>query len=488
MRCVPGTPTSEPWFVSDAPVDAAAMRACVSACACAGDHEGLTTSKQVCEARGQRLATAKELETAAKDGPHCMAPFRDLERLADLTGPWPGWKPQEPPHGPRSWYAEDPVYRTWYGRDLPHWQTSYKDHEHALALLKLIHDENPGLTELHELGRSHQNRPIMALRLTDPAVAEQDKVAVFLNGAHHGDELLTIDYAFDAIERILQRPEWLVAMDIWVVPVVNPDGVWHTAMVDHGGSTQDGGRKNGRIPTELCGDTKQRRGVDLNRNYPFKWMTAGASDDENSWKYAGPEAGSEPEVAAILALAEARRFVAAITWHTYGSTVLRPYTIPDTRNPEPDLARIVAELMKPGDFTIKSALYPVSGTYQDWHFHQHGTLAFIVEGDRHNPVPRADRLAAVEAVRPALDGLLGRILEGPRVYGFVLHDHPARVEVRIEGYRTYEGERWTARPDGRFDRLVVGEGPFTIVAEVDGRRVQTTVTLDELPVELDLRE
>ncbi len=486
LRCVEGSSTSKPWLVATAPIAMPDLQACAEACACAAGEDGLSMPEQFCAARGLRLATPEELGAIGTTEAHCAADAADAEALSALTGAWPGWRPETPPHSPLSWYAEDPVYRRYQGQELPNWRASVKDADHSAALLRRIHEEEPGLTELHELGRSHQNRPLLALRITDPTVPARDKPTVLLNGAHHGDELLTIDYAFDAIERILATPEWLRTLDIWVVPVVNPDGVWHTMFVDHGTRIRDGGRKNARIGTTMCGEQRQR-GVDLNRNYPYKWMEAGSSDDEYSWKYGGPGPASEPEVQTMMDLADAQRFVASITWHTFGSSILRPYTIPDTRNPEPDVAREVAELMRPPTFTVKTAMYAVSGTDQDWLYHEHGTLAFLLEGDDHNPVPSTDRLASVDSARPALDGLLNRVVDGPRVYGFVEHESPEKVEIRIEGYQTFEGERWTARPDGRFDRLVIGDGPFTVVAEApDGGRAQATVRLDELPVLLVL--
>ncbi len=58
------------------------------------------------------------------------------------------------------------------------------------------------------------------------------------------------------------RITWLVDhREIWMIPMLNPDGV-----------TMDQ-RKNGReeVPRSVPGSTMPTDGVDINRNYPFKW-------------------------------------------------------------------------------------------------------------------------------------------------------------------------------------------------------------------------
>ncbi|KAI2490339.1 metallocarboxypeptidase [Fragilaria crotonensis] len=58
-------------------------------------------------------------------------------------------------------------------------------------------------------------------------------------------------------------------------------------------------RKNLNPGSGKCGKTSQ--GVDLNRNFPFRWgLSSGSSSDECSNTYRGPAASSEPEVKAII--------------------------------------------------------------------------------------------------------------------------------------------------------------------------------------------
>jgi len=413
---------------------------------------------------------------------------------------------------PDSWYAADPIYRDWRSswgvgegkKTLAIGQVhqTYKDPDMVAHLLQAYHEAFPEITRLETIGKTHHGRSILALEITDPSVPDRDKPAVFLNGAHHGHELLSVEYAMDAIDQLLQGHKagdpsamrWIRGLKIWVVPIVNPDGLWLTMNIHHGAGRETlGGRKNGRdIPRTQCDDITRRRGVDLNRNYPYAFDSEGHSKKPDRWNYRGPAGGSEPETQAVMALADKERFVAAITFHTKGSMVITPYTVGGHRNPQPDVAWAVAEKIAPVGFSVKQSMYPVSGTDQDWLYHSFGTLSYILEGDQHNPVSAAARMASVKRVRPSFgrlfDAVLGR--GTPRIYGHVRDaaGSPVEAEIRLEGHTLHHGERWTSRPsDGRFDRLLpVGTERVVITAlGVGGTQAQAEVsTAAALPLEL----
>jgi protein MpaA len=85
------------------------------------------------------------------------------------------------------------------------------------------------------LGRSWQGRPITAVEVGNPS-----GTPVLVVGCVHGNETAGIAVA-DALERLSPRD-----LDLWVVPDLNPDGV--------------------------AADTRRNaHGVDLNRNFPWRW-------------------------------------------------------------------------------------------------------------------------------------------------------------------------------------------------------------------------
>ena len=393
-----------------------------------------------------------------------------------------------------AWIECDPVFAEQYGRPPSRTASgyviddTYKDAARVETLLRGYADLHPDITRLIEIGTSHQGRPILALRVTDQPSADEDEPAVLLDGAHHGDELLAVDYALDALQRVLeQRDEprverWIRELDLWFVPLVNPDGN-QTALFRS--CKLNSGRKNGR-DTNGDGRFALDEGVDLNRNYPFYWGMPGdvaSQPDPAHHHYRGPRAASEPEVIALIDLARRYHFVGAISWHTNASKILSPYTIRGLQNIEPDTPWLVAEEMRAAmgpvgrrKFSVAKDLYPVDGVDQDWHFNAHGTLAYIVEGSHHNPQSLKVRRRSVEMVRPIFGALLDRILGGPAVHGTVVDGEGSAVEaaVSVQEIRTFLDERWTSRlMDGRFEYTLPRPGTYTVVIAADGFVSQT---------------
>src|SRR6185369_11192115 len=133
----------------------------------------------------------------------------------------------------------------------------------------------PAVVETKVIGRSVNGRAIVAYRVGDP---ESPNKAVAMS-TMHGNEPHT--------RRILAsirdgRP--VTGVDLWLLPVVNPDGLArHT-------------RKNAH-------------GVDLNRNYPYHWR-----DLDGSYE-SGPGPASEPETRALMAFFDEVRPRRVVSFH-----------------------------------------------------------------------------------------------------------------------------------------------------------------------------
>ena len=108
------------------------------------------------------------------------------------------------------------------------------------------------------LGQSARGRSISAFELGDPTSATKMLVV----GCIHGNEGAGI-----AVARSLITAPPPSAIDLWVIPDLNPDGLAR------------GTRQNGR-------------GVDLNRNFPYRWRPLG---HPGSLHYSGTRPLSEPE-------------------------------------------------------------------------------------------------------------------------------------------------------------------------------------------------
>lgn len=359
----------------------------------------------------------------------------------------------------------------------------YHDNFMVEDLLRAFARRYPTIATLHKIGETWQGLDICALKISDNPNDEEDEPAFLFVAAHHASELLSTEFVLDIIEYLTvnydtdDRVRKLVdSYEIWCVPLVNPDGCFRFFHVT------GTGRKNGR-DTNGNGEIDTTDGVDLNRNYPYRWHTLGErsskSNPEHYW-YRGPRPASEPETRAMMRLAEEQRFVMLISYHTSATKLLVPYTIDGVRNPEPSVAWMVGEQIaalsdscrKDRSYKAVRNLYSVDGTDQDWYYWKYGTLAYILEGPRHNPPYERDRDRMAEGARPGWMYMLERLAQGPTLSGNVVDAEtgaPLEAIITLDEIKTFEGEIHTSHPaTGRFDRILPAQGTYHINFRKDG--------------------
>jgi protein MpaA len=136
------------------------------------------------------------------------------------------------------------------------------------------------------IGHSAQGREIVVTR-NGPEDAPRNVLVV---GDVHGNEP-----AGEAIVARLRRTTPPGGVAFWLIRTANPDG-------------------------RAAGTRQNARGVDLNRNFPYRW-----APDARGTYYPGPKAGSEPETEAIMRLIRRIRPTLAIYYHQHlGMTVRAP--------------------------------------------------------------------------------------------------------------------------------------------------------------------
>jgi carboxypeptidase T len=253
------------------------------------------------------------------------------------------------------------------------------------ADLRRLADENPEIVELHEIGRSVENRPLWALRISERR-GTGPKVAVL--GCHHAREWVSVEVPYRLAEHLVENASadpvrsWLERGEVWVAPMVNPDGHEHTR-------TQDRlWRKNRRRNPDGS------IGVDPNRNYGYMWGVLNVSTSSHvpsDETYVGPRAFSEPETRAVRDLVARERFGGVLTYHSYSQLILYPwgYTSRPVED-ERDLAlmrgltgemqRLIAEVHE-RTYTAQqsSQLYPTAGDTADWVYGEYDVPSFTVE-------------------------------------------------------------------------------------------------------------
>jgi murein tripeptide amidase MpaA len=109
------------------------------------------------------------------------------------------------------------------------------------------------------------------------------------------------------------------------------------------------------------GIQRNKEGLDLNRNFPASWRA------EHEQPGAGPYPTSEPEARALVAFIAAHNNICgAVTFHTYGGLLLRPYgTQSDEALPAEDLWTYQALGKKGTEITG----YPNISVFHDFRYH-----------------------------------------------------------------------------------------------------------------------
>ena len=273
--------------------------------------------------------------------------------------------------------------------DFPDKDSSFHNYEEMVAAIKTMAVNNSDVAEVIEIGQSVQGRPIVGLRISTNLPTANQKPGIFFVGGHHAREHLSVETPLRLTQNLLRdyragvpRIVGLVeSREITVVPGLNPDGLEY----DIEGGSYKSWRKNRRL------NTNKTYGVDLNRNYGFKWGTGGSSKDPRSDTYMGPAPFSEPETSAVrYYLENNRQITTVLSFHTFSELILYPW---GHKNESVDNLRDrqVYEVMSRtmarwNNYTPQrsSDLYIASGDMTDWTYGALGIFSFTFELDPKN--------------------------------------------------------------------------------------------------------
>jgi hypothetical protein len=154
--------------------------------------------------------------------------------------------------------------------------------------------------------------------------------------------------------------------ELFFVPCVNPDGyVYNQSIAASGGGMWRKNRKK---------NSSSSYGVDLNRNYGFKWGydNVGSSPTTTSDTYRGLSAFSEPETKAVRDFIIANPFKLILSYHAYGNYLINPYSYSTAAvNPDSMLFRLrgiqlnESGVLKAGT-AVQTVNYSTNGDAVDW--------------------------------------------------------------------------------------------------------------------------
>jgi hypothetical protein len=249
----------------------------------------------------------------------------------------------------------------------------------------------PHIAQLKSIGNSLQQRPILAMRLTNEQGGGKPQV-LFL-ATHHAREWVATEMAMRLIKYLTANygsdgrvTELLDTVEVWVVPVANPDGYQFTF------TTERLWRKNLR-DNDGDGQITIADGVDLNRNFDSHW----GYDNEGStflWSaddYRGTAPHSEPETQAVVDFVQSHDFKFILSYHTYGDWILYPWgwqwQTPSLDDPiyvaqsgtDEDPAIWDSLLGHGYDPGVGADLYTTNGDFNDWSYGELGIPSYTVE-------------------------------------------------------------------------------------------------------------
>uniref|UniRef100_A0A673T749 Carboxypeptidase A1 n=1 Tax=Suricata suricatta TaxID=37032 RepID=A0A673T749_SURSU len=242
----------------------------------------------------------------------------------------------------------------------------------------------PDLASRVKIGHSFENRSMYVLKFS--TAEGRRRPAIWLNAGIHSREWISVataiwtarkiasDYGKDpAITSILEK------MDIFLLPVANPDGYVYT-------QTQNRlWRKTRSInPGSSC------IGTDPNRNWNASFAGEGASGNPCSEIYHGPHANSEVEVKSVVDfIQEHGNFKCFVDLHSYSQLLMYPYGYTVKKAPDADeldkVARRAAKALASLSGTTYqvgptcTTVYPASGSSIDWAYDNGIKYAFTFE-------------------------------------------------------------------------------------------------------------
>ncbi|HOZ51441.1 MAG TPA: M14 family zinc carboxypeptidase [Chitinophagaceae bacterium] len=226
------------------------------------------------------------------------------------------------------------------------------------------------------IGTTLQGRPIKLYKISDnPSLSEPQEQKVLFTALHHAREpqslALLVYYMWYVLENYNTSDSVIKHMiddrEMFFIPILNPDGYAYNELTDPtGGGMWRKNRQNN------AGGSK---GVDLNRNYGFKfaWDNSGSSPNGTSDTYRGASAFSEFETQAVRDLCIANDFKLIMNYHSYGDWIIYPWGYVNQVTPDDLTFNAIADRLTVDNGYVsgtcfQTLAYLTNGGSDDWHY------------------------------------------------------------------------------------------------------------------------
>ncbi|MFG3321931.1 M14 family zinc carboxypeptidase [Streptomyces sp. NPDC048171] len=188
--------------------------------------------------------------------------------------------------------------------------------------------QNPRLTKVVSIGRTVNGQDILALKLTKNAKQSKDgsKPSVLYMSNQHAREWITpemtrrlMHHYLDKYDEDRRIRKLVDSTELWFLLSANPDGYDYTFEDTDNRLWRKNLRDNNGDGALGAGD-----GVDLNRNFAYKWGydDEGSSPNPTSQTYRGAGPNSEPETKALDRFQKRIGFTYGINYHSAAELLL----------------------------------------------------------------------------------------------------------------------------------------------------------------------
>ena len=361
---------------------------------------------------------------------------------------------------------------------------SYHSYEGIGTFLQGVADDHPDITRYYDLGSSVLGRSIRAIQIGDNPDLEEDEPEFRYISTIHGDEILGVEmclyFVDDLTDNYGSDPDLTAlvdGIDIWIVPLMNPDGF-------------------------VSGSRYNAHGQDLNRDFPDPWYLP-----DNTI------VGREPETAVIMEWTWDHTFTLCCNFHGGAKVVNYPYDNNETgssvytASPDDDLFIWISEEYSQHNLpmwtspyfyhgiTNGAAWYAITGGLQDWGYRYEGINAVTIELDEDKSPPASElptfwndnRESMVAYMQTCLIGVRGIVTDADTgaplaaTVTVVNRDHAIHTDPDVGDYHRM-------LLPGSYDLMFEAPGydPLTIVGVVvdSGDATRLDVSLPSPPPEI----
>jgi uncharacterized protein YgiM (DUF1202 family) len=286
------------------------------------------------------------------------------------------------------------------------WPSDYINISQNFTYQRCMQDMNEiasayrGRARIETVGTTVMGNPIQAIVLGNPGAS----IKVLFQAAIHARESITALVALRQAECVLKAASvgaaykgaklanMLDNVEIWVIPMANPDGVrlLYEGLKAVPPSMPELAAAIKKMNGNSANFTRWKanaRGVDLNRNFTTGWKKDPNYTKPGPYNYPGAGPLTEPETIALRDLAVAKNFAATMSYHSSGELIY--WYNPKGGNA---LNLYIANSMKKlsGYTVLSSSSQSPGGGFRDWYVDAYMRPGFTLEvGSGYCPLPQS---------------------------------------------------------------------------------------------------